>query len=268
MPALSHDTFPKRVCHTVKAPIGVFWHTVPALPRQHRRLVRLAPAPAAILRDPGRRAMFVSLTHLRLRWAGGFYFPLFYLQLDAVTHGVRPALAFDSLVILNASSFVGRLAPGLLAQRLGVVNIILTASGCGAVLLLCMIALKTFASVVTLGVIFGFWIGVFVTLMAPLVAVLTPDMGELGLRIGVTFGVVGIAGLVGPPINGALLTAHNHWWRPALFSGLMASVGFGPLVATAVGVRRRAAAAAEPVAVAEKTPPVPPAAGPADGSEL
>ncbi|KAJ7197449.1 hypothetical protein GGX14DRAFT_471335 [Mycena pura] len=166
----------------------------------------------------------------------GFYFPLFYLQLDAVTHGVRPALAFDSLVILNASSFVGRLAPGLLAQRLGVVNIILTASGCGAVLLLCMIALKTFASVVTLGVIFGFWIGVFVTLMAPLVAVLTPDIGELGLRIGVTFGVVGIAGLVGPPINGALLTAHNHWWRPALFSGVRPLPSF-PLMPAPPAVR-------------------------------
>jgi hypothetical protein len=59
--------------------------------------------------------------------------------------------------------------------------------------------------------------------------------------MGVGFAVVSLGGLVGalflcvpltlfsnskydsgPPINGALLTAHFTWWRPALFSGVRA----------------------------------------------
>ncbi|KAJ7088741.1 MFS general substrate transporter [Mycena belliarum] len=169
----------------------------------------------------------------------GFYFPLFYLQLDAITHGISETLSFYSLVILNASSFVGRLSPGLLVHRLGVINMVTAAAGCGAALILSMIALKTVASVVVIGVLYGFCAGVFVTMMAPLLAALADDMGELGLRMGVSFAVVGIGGLVGPPINGALLTGSFIWWRPALFSGLMAFVGFGFFVATLFAARRK-----------------------------
>ncbi|KAJ7182326.1 major facilitator superfamily domain-containing protein [Mycena crocata] len=168
----------------------------------------------------------------------GFYFPLFYLQLDAITHGINETLSFYSLVIMNASSFIGRLSPGFFAHRLGVINMVAAASGAGAVLILSMIALKTVASVVVIGVLYGYCAGVFVTLMAPMLAVLTTDMRELGLRMGVSFAVVGIGGLIGPPINGALLTGHYVWWRPAFFSGLMASVGFSFFVATMIAWRQ------------------------------
>ncbi|KAJ7164233.1 major facilitator superfamily domain-containing protein [Mycena filopes] len=172
----------------------------------------------------------------------GFYFPVFYLQLDAIKHGISEKLAFYSLVILNGSSFVGRLVPGFFARRFGVANMITIASGGGAVLILCMIALKTIASVVVIGVLYGFFSGCFVTLMAPLIAILTDDMGEVGLRMGICFGFVGIGGLVGPPINGALLTSNYIWWRPALFSGVMAFVGFAFFVAMVLALRRKARA--------------------------
>ncbi|KAJ7910945.1 hypothetical protein B0H13DRAFT_2328851 [Mycena leptocephala] len=40
------------------------------------------------------------------------------------------------------------------------------------------------------------------------------------LRIGVAYSFVGIGGLLGPPLNDALLTGQFTWWRPALFSGI------------------------------------------------
>ncbi|KAJ7157878.1 major facilitator superfamily domain-containing protein [Mycena crocata] len=169
----------------------------------------------------------------------GFYFPLFFLQLDAVTHGINETFSFYSLVIMNAASFIGRLSPGFFAHKLGIINMIAAASGAGAVLILSMIALKTIASVVVIGVLYGYCAGVFVTLMAPMLALLTTDMSELGLRMGISFAVAGLGGLVGPPINGALLTGHFVWWRPTLFSGLMALAGFAFFVAT-ITVRRRA----------------------------
>ncbi|KAJ7024650.1 major facilitator superfamily domain-containing protein [Mycena alexandri] len=169
----------------------------------------------------------------------GLYFPIFYLQLDAITHGLSETLSFYALVILNFSSFVGRLSPGFFVRRFGVINMLTIAAGCGAVLILSMIALKTIASVVIIGILYGFCAGVFITLMAPLLAVLTADMGELGLRMGVGFGVAGIGGLVGPPINGALLTPNYIWWRPALFSGVMAFVGFAFFLAMLLTIRRK-----------------------------
>lgn len=98
---------------------------------------------------------------------------------------------------MNGSSFVGRLSPGFFVQRLGVVNMVTAASGVGAVLILCMIALKSIASVVIIGVLYGYTAGIcvhaspfldsdrlfrglVVSLMAPLLTTLTDNMGELG----------------------------------------------------------------------------------------
>ncbi|KAF7304395.1 MFS general substrate transporter [Mycena chlorophos] len=160
----------------------------------------------------------------------GFYYPLFYLQLDATTHGLDPTFAFYALVIMNASSFVGRLVPGFLAHRLGVTRMITGAAVCGAVLILSMIALRDATSVVVIGVLYGFFAGCIVTLMGPLLAVLTTDMSELGARMGLSVAASGLAILVGPPLDGLLLSGPGGtpvfvWWRPALFSGLMALCG-------------------------------------------
>jgi hypothetical protein len=61
---------------------------------------------------------------------------------------------------MNASSFIGRLSPGFVARRFGILKMVVIGSGCGAVLILCMIALKSIASVVLLGVLYGFCAGI------------------------------------------------------------------------------------------------------------
>lgn len=61
---------------------------------------------------------------------------------------------------MNSSSFVGRLAPGFFVQRLGIVNVFMVTMGCGAIFILSMIALKTIASVVVMGVLYGLCVGV------------------------------------------------------------------------------------------------------------
>ncbi|KAJ7159022.1 major facilitator superfamily domain-containing protein [Mycena crocata] len=183
------------------------------------------------VRKFGRDRVYVLATLGMTIFSVGFYFPLFYLQLDAVTHGINETLSFYSLVIMNTSSFVGRLSPGFFGHRIGVINMVVAASGAGSVLILSMIALKSVASVMVIGVLYGYCAGVFVTLLAPMLAILTTDMRELGLRMGVCFAVEGFGGLIGPPINGALLTGDYIWWRPALFSGVRraASLHYGPL---------------------------------------
>ncbi|KAJ7910796.1 MFS general substrate transporter [Mycena leptocephala] len=168
-----------------------------------------------------------SQTHLPFwniaTYAVGVFFPIFYLQLDAVKHGINKTLSFYSRELR------GTARPGVL--RLGILNLIMGSMGCGAVFILSMIALRTIVSVVIIGVLYGLCIGVYITLIPPFLAILTEHIGELGLRMGVTFVLIGIGGLIGAPINGALLAGNF----------LMASVGFSGFLVTFVDVRRQIA---------------------------
>ncbi|KAJ7876424.1 major facilitator superfamily domain-containing protein [Mycena leptocephala] len=178
------------------------------------------------LRRFGHDTPYVLATLGLTMFSFAFYFPLFFLQLD-------------DLVIMSASSFVGRICPGFFAHSLGIANMATASAGCGAVFILGMIGLSNIPSVVVLAILYGFCAGVFITTMAPLVAILTEDLTELGLRMGLFFATEGIGGLLGPPINGALHGRDFVWWRPALFSGLMGLVGFAFFLATVLTVRHK-----------------------------
>nr|GAT51578.1 predicted protein [Mycena chlorophos] len=160
-------------------------------------------------------------------------------KLDAFTHGIAKNLAFYSLVIMNGLSFFGRLFAGFFAQKLGILNLMILATSCCGILILCMIALKNIASLITIAILYGFWSGIYVTLLSPLIAMLTSNLSELGLRIGVSFFVSGVATLIGPPINGALLGKNFRWWRPSLFSGIVALAGSFFLLLTARALARK-----------------------------
>ncbi|RDB15653.1 Riboflavin transporter MCH5 [Hypsizygus marmoreus] len=131
----------------------------------------------------------------------GYYFPLFYLQLDAVSHGLSEEFAFYALVIMSVASVAGRLISGAFVRRLGVGNMVLLSTGCCAVLIFAMIGLRTAASVVVLAVLYGFFAGMYIALIAPLLALLSDDISELGIRMGVGLGFSGIGVLTGKIIS-------------------------------------------------------------------
>ncbi|KAI0829934.1 MFS general substrate transporter [Trametes gibbosa] len=174
-------------------------------------------------------------------FALGFYFPLFYIQLDSLAHGLNNTFSFYSLVLLNVCSFVGRLSPGFFANKLGVHNITVVSTFCCAVLIFAMIGLGSVASVVVIAIIYGFFAGAYVAMIAPLLASLTDDMSELGARMGIAFALYGVGSLIGTPISGALLTDSFIWWRPAVFSGVMALVGAGCFTMSIILLHRRKA---------------------------
>ncbi|KIK99138.1 hypothetical protein PAXRUDRAFT_132730 [Paxillus rubicundulus Ve08.2h10] len=160
----------------------------------------------------------------------GFYYPLFYLQLNSARHGLGRTFSFYSLVIMNASSFIGQLSSGLLVGYLGVPTVILIATFCSTALLFGLIGVHTVGGVVAFGVLYGYFAGIFQALWAPVMALLTPDLSELGVRMGVACAAMAIGGLVGPPVSGALLTNEYIWWRGALFNGITGALGFSMFV--------------------------------------
>ncbi|KAI0699022.1 MFS general substrate transporter [Cytidiella melzeri] len=156
----------------------------------------------------------------------GGYFPLFYLQLSGITHGVDPTLVFYSIAIMNAANLPGRVIPNRLANRFGVHNqMIVSAAICGA-LAIAFIGMHNAAGVVLIAIIYGFASGAYVSLLAPMLAGLSPNVEEMGNRMGTCFALGGLATFIGPPIMGALLgTSDYKWIRPSLFSGCCVLVG-------------------------------------------
>ncbi|KAG2359029.1 major facilitator superfamily domain-containing protein [Suillus spraguei] len=150
----------------------------------------------------------------------GFSYPLFFLQLDTIKHGISVNFSFYSLVILNGFNFVGQLTSGFIAAFTGVPNLIIIATFSCGVIILGMIGLSGLASVIVLCATCGYFSGITFAISAPLVAFLTPDLSELGARMGIYFFSFAFGSLIGTPISGALLTSSYIWWIPSLFAGV------------------------------------------------
>lgn len=206
----------------------------PRLPPPQQTL-GFAQAARKFVRDPA----YVFATMGLSIFTVGYYFPYFYLQLDATKHGLSTTFSFYSLVIMNGASFFGRLSPGFFARRLGITNMISFATFACSIMIFAMIGLKSVASVVIIAILFGFFAGVYIALMAPLMVVLTEDLSELGIRMGIAFAFSGLGSLIGTPISGALLTDKYIWWRPALFSGITTMAGALSFFSMAIMVHRR-----------------------------
>ncbi|KIK39965.1 hypothetical protein CY34DRAFT_56231, partial [Suillus luteus UH-Slu-Lm8-n1] len=155
----------------------------------------------------------------------GFYYPLFFFQLDTIKHGISVNFSFYSLVILNGSNCIGRVTSGLIAGITGVPNLTIMSSILCGVLIFGMIGLSSLASVVVLGVLYGYSSGLNTAMAAPLMTTLTPELSELG-RVNVVSCFNSILTLYpGTPISGALLTSNYTWWIPGLFSGIASLAG-------------------------------------------
>ncbi|GJE93676.1 MFS general substrate transporter [Phanerochaete sordida] len=169
----------------------------------------------------------------------GFYYPLYYLQLDASEHNLSREFSFYCLVILNFASFVGRLSSGFAAHTVGAPLTITVSAGCCAAVILGMIGVGSVTSVVLVALFFGFFAGAYIALNAPMLAVLADSFGEIGARMGVAFAFAAIGGLIGSPIAGALLGDSYVWWKPAVFAGIFAFAGFGCFCMACIILKRR-----------------------------
>ncbi|KAH6871463.1 monocarboxylate permease [Coprinopsis sp. MPI-PUGE-AT-0042] len=150
----------------------------------------------------------------------GLFFPVFYLQLNAITHGVDKQFAFYALSILNAASVAGRMIPNALAPKLGLFNLLTLFTVATGVTVVCLVAVRDAVGVALFAIFFGFCSGACIALVPATIGLLSKDGNEVGTRLGVFFGIGGFLGLFATPISGALLTSEFHWIRAILFSGI------------------------------------------------
>ncbi|KAG1837280.1 major facilitator superfamily domain-containing protein [Suillus subalutaceus] len=145
-----------------------------------------------VARKCSREVLFILMTVGSTLFQIGFYFPLFYLQLDSTKHGIDTKFSFYSLVIMNAACFVGRCMTGIIAAYTGVLNLTIASTVACSAVIISMIALSDMASVVMLGLAYGYFSGVYIALIVPLVTELTPNLSELGARMGICFAFTGM----------------------------------------------------------------------------
>ncbi|KAF2226737.1 putative monocarboxylate transporter [Elsinoe ampelina] len=154
-----------------------------------------------------------------------FFYISFYSQARAITD---TDLSFYLVPILNAGSTLGRTVPNALSDKTGALNILFPgALVCGA-LIFGLVGVNSVGGIVAIAVLFGFFSGVFIALPPVCIAILTQDKSRIGTRIGMAFGVLALAVLIGGPGGGGILG--NGDPMDLNFRGLWI---FGGVVATA-----------------------------------
>ena len=157
----------------------------------------------------------------------GIYIPINYLEVQALAIGMNFNLVQYLIPILNAASLFGRLFAGVAGDKLGRYNIFVVVSLLTGIWVLALwIPSQTDGAVIAFAALFGFCSGAYVSLIAPLVATISP-MKDIGFRTGIVFFVASISGLVTNPVGGAIVGngPNPSWTGVQVFSGVFCVVG-------------------------------------------
>ncbi|KAJ4023998.1 hypothetical protein NW766_000225 [Fusarium irregulare] len=150
----------------------------------------------------------------------GMFLPFNYVLLQAQAAGMSETLIPYLLPILNAVSILGRIIPGIIADKLGRYNVMIAITFISALFCLCVwIPVKNTAGIVVFAVIFGFSSGGYISLVPTLIAQLS-DIRQIGTRVGTAFAIASFGALTGSPIGGAIVSAQDgDYLGLQLFSG-------------------------------------------------
>ena len=162
----------------------------------------------------------------------GLYSLFFFVQGYAISEGIMDRdLAFYLLSILNAMSVLGRTVPGMIADHLGPLNVLIPAAAISGVLILCLIPINSSGALIGVIILFGFFSGGFVSLPPTCIVYMTKNRGVIGTRLGMCFALVGVGLLIGPPIQGAIIKSagYDAVW---IFGGVVTLGGAAILTAS------------------------------------
>ena len=158
----------------------------------------------------------------------GLYVILFYLSYYAEhQHITNTSMAFYLVAIFNGASCFGRTLPNALSDKTGPFNLIAPGAIIVGVLILCMIAVASEASIIVVAILIGFFSGVFIAMPPLCFVALTKDKTTIGTRIGMGYGLIGLGTLAGGPGGGDILGAAD----PLDWTGLWAFGGVACIVA-------------------------------------
>ncbi|KIM86443.1 hypothetical protein PILCRDRAFT_816404 [Piloderma croceum F 1598] len=150
----------------------------------------------------------------------GLYTALTYIDVSATSMGIDPDFAFYLVSIANASSGVGRLFAGVMADRFGAINVAVPCTVLAGIITYIWPFVTTKASFIAISIIYGFGSGAFISLVAmPVIAF--GDIDDVGRRVGMALAVLATGALAGPPISGAINKATGGFKFVGYYAGSM-----------------------------------------------
>lgn len=187
---------------------------------------RLPPKPTAFLLPRAfLQARFTLLVAAMFFMTMGMWTPLFYIPTFAVTRGMDATLASYMLAILNASSFFGRVIPGVLADKFGRINIFAVGGVATGIVVACLTRVESTAGLVVYSIFVGLTSGTIISGASAAFSVCPENVQELGTYMGMGLGVSSLAALIGPPITGKFVDTYGGFFEASIFSGMVCIVG-------------------------------------------
>jgi MFS family permease len=162
----------------------------------------------------------------------GLFVPLSYLTSYAIQEGVNPTFAYQLLAILNVGSCFGRYLPGLVADRLGYFNaMVSTIFLCFlSVLALWLPAGGSVPVIVVFALVFGFASGTGISLTPVCVGKLC-RIENYGRYYATCYTLVSFGSMTGIPIAGQLVSAcGGRYWGLIVFTGCSYGASLGAFV--------------------------------------
>ncbi|KAM5543478.1 hypothetical protein V8D89_002729 [Ganoderma adspersum] len=141
---------------------------------------------------------------------------LTYLITSAAKAGIGSNLSFDLLSISNATSTLGRLAAGYLADR--PLTVLVSATLMSAILTYGWPFAVDFSGFAVVAALIGMSTGAIIaTLVHPFTRM--GPVSDVGVRIGMGLAIMSVGILAGPPISGAIVDATGSFKNVGYFAG-------------------------------------------------
>ncbi|CAK3990600.1 monocarboxylate permease [Lecanosticta acicola] len=192
---------------------------------------RMPPRPkpfvATAFLDPLKEVPFALVTFGAFLFTLGFFIPFNFVIVEAMHYGMSASLASYLVSILNGVSLFGRIIPGYLADYIGQFNVMITTCFITGILILAMwLPATTNAPIILFSAFFGFFSGAFVSMCNAVIAEITTDMSQLGIRTGTFYAIFAVGALFSSPIGGALIASWNgSYVGVQIFAGIMCLAG-------------------------------------------
>lgn len=168
---------------------------------------------------------FLSLTAALFCLFLGMFVPIFYIPSFAISQGMSSGLAFYLVSILNAASLPGRILPGILSDKLGRLNTLVVAAASTGIVILCWSQVHSNAAIIVFTAVFGFTSGAIFSAGSVSFASVPDDPRNIGTYMGMGIGSSSVAALIGPPVNGVLVSTYGGYSQVAILSGVFCLSG-------------------------------------------
>ncbi|KAF7336270.1 MFS domain-containing protein [Mycena venus] len=148
----------------------------------------------------------------------GLYTVLTYIDVSAESIGISPDFSFYLISIANAFSLIGRVVGGIIADKIGPLNILTPMTFIAAGMTFAWPYARTERSLIAVAAIYGVVSGTYVSIF-PFPLFSMGEIGDVGRRTGMAFTIAAAGALAGPPISGAINTATGGFTAVGWYAG-------------------------------------------------